>query len=354
MPCGYPATAAVRGDALCVTAAAYSYVPSLGPVRAAQQRWRSTADELLRTSGSEANAVQLAMAQGFVLTRADARACGLAERDARRLVRRKSWTSPRHGVLTPLPPTGDGPSGSGPELAATAAALVWSDTVISYASGAALHCLPLLAPPGPPAMTADREHRACSREDVRLHIAALPLDEVTTWFGAPVTSVERTIVDLARARGVRAGVVAADAALHEHLTTPDALHETADRQRGWPGVRAARAAVDLADGRAESPLESLTRLCLLAGGLPKPELQLWVETAGGAFRVDMLYVRERVIVECDGLLKYRNDPAALVEEKRRQEYLARAGFEVVRVLWADVTRHPELTCARVGAALLGR
>jgi hypothetical protein len=171
------------------------------------------------------------------------------------------------------------------------------------------------------------------------------------WFGVPVFSIERTIVDLARERGVRDGLVAADAALRERLTTRDQLEQTLALQRGWPGVRAARRVVELADGRAESPLESISRLCLLDGGLPSPDLQAWVATAVRAYRVDMLFREHKVIVEMDGLLKYRGNPRALADEKLRQEHLERAGYRVVRLLWDDVVNHSAEAVARVRAAL---
>jgi hypothetical protein len=56
--------------------------------------------------------------------------------------------------------------------------------------------------------------------------------------------------------------------------------------------------------------------------------------AGGWYRVDFLWPEKRVVVEADGLAKYRNDWRALVEEKRRQEYLERAGYRVIRLLGA--------------------
>jgi very-short-patch-repair endonuclease len=268
----------------------------------------------------------------------------------RRLLRRGAWSAPRYGVISPLPAE----SGCSTEVAAAAAALAWPETVISHASAAAVHCLPLLAPAGPPTLSADCWHRACTRDDIHMRISALFGDDFDDWFGAAVTSIERTIIDLARMRGVGQGLVAADAALHERLTTPARLRQTLLRQTGWPGVRAARQAVQLADGRSESPLESLARLCLVDGGLPLPDLQVRVDTDGGPYRVDMLYRKQRVIIELDGLLKYRNDPRALVAEKRRQEHLERAGYRVIRLLWEDVLHRPAETLARVRAALAGR
>ena len=79
--------------------------------------------------------------------------------------------------------------------------------------------------------------------------------------------------------------------------------------------------------------------------MPAPELQVWV----GGYRVDLLWRAQRVIVECDGRVKYARDE--LWREKRRQEQLERLGFRVVRVLWADVTRGPSETAERIRHAL---
>ncbi|HZC72301.1 MAG TPA: DUF559 domain-containing protein [Jatrophihabitans sp.] len=326
----------------------------VGPVRQHQAAWLATARHARETAGELRAAVELSLRQGFVLTPDDLRRLHVAPAIPRRLVRRREWSRPRRGTISPLPLADGGHSGTCHEIAAAAAALVWPGMTISHASATAIRGLPLLKPPGRPTLTVDHWYRSCTRDDIRLHIAALWRDDFDDWFGAPITTIPRTIIDLARARGVRDGLVAADAALHEHLTTPAELRRVLARQRGWPGVQAARRAIDLADHRAESPLESLARLCLIDGGLPTPELQVWIDTAVRPYRVDMLFRAQRVIVELDGLGKYRGDPRALAEEKIRQEHLERAGYRVVRLLWDDIVRRPAESVARVRAALAAR
>jgi very-short-patch-repair endonuclease len=170
---------------------------------------------------------------------------------------------------------------------------------------------------------------------------------VHRWYGARVTSVERTVVDIAR--GDRdAGLVVADAALYEGLTSVERLRAAVALSAGWPGNAAARWVLRHADGRSESPLESLTRSALLVAGLPAPDLQVWIPEARA--RVDLLYRAQRLVVEADGLLTYTS-PADLRAEKYRQERLERAGYRVVRVLWADVRDDPSGTAARIRAAL---
>lgn len=148
------------------------------------------------------------------------------------------------------------------------------------------------------------------------------------------------MTDIARASRP-AGLVAADAALHERLLTPAELVAAVTGCAGWPGARMAREVAALASPLAESPLESLTRLCVLDARLPAPALQVpIVDPADGwNCRVDMLWAPQRVVLEADGRLKYTD--RELWREKRRQHHLERLGYRVVRAIWDDVTTHPE-------------
>jgi very-short-patch-repair endonuclease len=162
-----------------------------------------------------------------------------------------------------------------------------------------------------------------------VHGARISPLEIGTWFGVRVTVVARTLADLAR-HSRRDAIIAADAALRERLATRDQIDSALARAAGWPGVRQARDVLALADPRAESPLESLTRLALHDDGFPQPELQVWI----GRYRVDMLFRRHNLVLESDGLAKYT--PEELRREKRRELDLHRLGYRVERVIWADV------------------
>jgi hypothetical protein len=70
----------------------------------------------------------------------------------------------------------------------------------------------------------------------------------------------------------------------------------------------ARRVVAFADARAESPLESISRLRMREHGVPAPEpqVEIWID---GRFagRVDFYWDEYGVIGEADGWGKYRND-----------------------------------------------
>jgi hypothetical protein len=80
--------------------------------------------------------------------------------------------------------------------------------------------------------------------------------------GLVLTSPARTLVHCARLLSHEALVCAVDAALHRDLVTREQMVAAAVGHRGEPGAPALRRAVALADGRSESPAETLARLLL--------------------------------------------------------------------------------------------
>jgi hypothetical protein len=121
-------------------------------------------------------------------------------------------------------------------------------------------------------------------------------------------------------------------------TTTAQLSREALGLAAMPGVATARAVAELADGRAESPLESLSRWRLHEAGVepPVPQVRIWIDTV--EWRVDFLWPECAVVGEADGRGKYRQAPDALWREKLRQRELERAGFAVVRYSSQDLGR----------------
>lgn len=313
--------------------------------------WRAAAMRVSRTPAGV-----LACRQGFVLTHAQARDAGLASCDLRRLVRCGDWTAPRRGVLSVLPrPDSERKlHGMRPEILASAVALVRPAAAISHECAALARGLDVLREPTQATLTVSFRDHAASRSGAVVHAAKVSAGDVTTWFGTKITACPRTVIDIAR-QGARHGIVVADSALRNELVTIDELHAAMIAQWRWHGVTAARRVVELASGKSESALESLTRLFLADHDIPLPEQQIWIKTHRGWYRVDGLWAAQRVILEVDGLAKYRtadaDDDDPLVTEKLRQEALERAGYTVVRVTWADIHHTPNATLMRILAVL---
>lgn len=203
-------------------------------------------------------------------------------------------------------------------------------------SAAVAHGLPLIGR-APAVVQLSRPKRGASQSPSRhRRVLGLPEDERVTVDGLPCTSIARTVFDLARAESFRSGVVVADAALRAGVSRAQLL-AVVQRHSRWPGARRAASVIDFADGRSESPLESLARAVCLEAGLPvfEPQVQVWVDGRLVA-RVDGLWRERLVVFEGDGGVKFEEDgavPALLV----RQERLREAGLPVVRGFWPDVT-----------------
>jgi hypothetical protein len=177
------------------------------------------------------------------------------------------------------------------------------------------------------------------------HMTRAPLDEADVAGMGPLrlTSVTRTLVDCAREWVLDDSVVAMDGALLAGRTTPTALRSAIDAAAGWPGVRQAARAVSLADGRAESPLETRGRLRLVGAGLPPTDLQVEIRRCGRLIAVvDAWYEDAGVAVEFDGRVKYtdpwrdRSPAQVLWDEKRREDELRALDIRVVRIADADL------------------
>ena len=226
-------------------------------------------------------------------------------------------------------------------LRAAARALACDGTVVSHRSALAVHGLPLLGRlPKVPELTRAPRHQHDRSSVPYLRVAALPVGQRTVVAGVPVVSTARAVVDVGRTEPLGEAVVAADAALRRGLG-PAELAEVMASCAGWPGGLALPAVLSAADARADTPLESLTRLAYAEQGLPAPETQIEVLAPDGSFvgLVDFLWREQRVVGEADGMGKY-DQPGALRAEKRREEALRRCGLEVVRNDWDDVWRPP--------------
>jgi hypothetical protein len=204
---------------------------------------------------------------------------------------------------------------------------VTADVAVSHVSAAVLHGLPVYDPDLTRVHVTRPDLRSGRDEaGVRFHVATVLDEERHVVDGAPVLSLARTAVDVARDSDLRRGVVTADAALARG-TTRDQLLAVVQRCSVWQGTRTAGRVVAFADGRSESVGESLTRVSMAEDGLPAPELQ-WTlrDRTGFVGRVDFWFPGYRTVVEFDGLFKYKvtadmspeQASACLVAEKARE------------------------------------
>jgi predicted transcriptional regulator of viral defense system len=294
----------------------------------------------------------------LVLRRADAVQNGYSDAELARLVRRRELQRLQRGSYTTATLPEDTASRHAVLVRATVAGLRTPSVVCSL-SAAAVHGLPLWG------LRLDRVDvlrrppaRGNGSARLRVHVARITDEDHTVVDGVPVTTVTRTVVDVARRVPFEAAVVTADAALRLGLTSDERLLDCLARMGAVPGVRAAARALAFADGLSESVGESRSRVLLSRLGLPAPDLQVRVlrEDRSEIGRCDFGWDRHRTVGEFDGRIKYgrllrpgQQPGDAVFEEKRREDDLRDHRWEVARWTWDDL-RRPPLVAARIRRA----
>jgi hypothetical protein len=194
--------------------------------------------------------------------------------------------------------------------------------------------------------------RRSGHSDITCHIAALPSSHVVqAYFGVPITSGARTVVDIARASTFKEGVVAADCALHNRATTAREIAQVLTACKGWPGMEKARRVADFASNLPESVMESCARVVFHEHGLPAPQMQVGVHDSHGRLiaRSDFVWRQYRTIVETDGMFKYRTERAAR-KHFDREARLDAEGWKVIHVSWKELFGDEAALIARVRRA----
>ncbi len=169
--------------------------------------------------------------------------------------------------------------------------------------------------------------------------------------GRRVTSPAWTAVEVARSLRRPRALATLDAALRSGTCTRADLWRAALEQKGRRGIVAVRNLLPVADGRAESPGESVARLAMLDGGLPAPQLQYEIVDGNGDLRrVDFAWPEAGVVAEYDGL-DWHSDPDALRRDRQRQLALMAVGLTVIPIVADDLRDGGRAIVARIGEQL---
>jgi hypothetical protein len=151
---------------------------------------------------------------------------------------------------------------------------------------------------------------------IERHRSSLPPDEVTTHRGIPVTTVPRTLLDLAAVLNVRQFARAVNEVEVQRLWDPLSLNDVVQRHPHRRGVQAIRSILE------DEHIGHITR-CELekrflefvqGAGLPTPEANAHLYAAGRWFEVDCLWRRDRL----------------------RDRALQVAGWRIVRITWRQL------------------
>lgn len=276
--------------------------------------------------------------------RQDLLASGVREHELRRRLRRGELVPLRRGRYLSEPPQGPGARHLA-EVHAAADELA-PDALFSHVSAVLVHGLPVWnVPLGRVHTTRPRRSGARVGTTAHVHAARVDPDEIVDVDGLRVTSVARTLADVARSLPFTEAVVIVDAALHRHLVTREELEVALGRAARRPGTPAADRVFRFASPGSMSVGESRSRVALRAAGLPDPVLQWPVVTRGGVLlgEVDFAWPKLRVVAEVDGKVKYgrllkpgQDAGDVLFAEKRREDAVRDEDLCMTRWTWWDL------------------
>jgi very-short-patch-repair endonuclease len=170
----------------------------------------------------------------------------------------------------------------------------------------------------------------------------------TTHRGVPITTVARTLVDLAGVVPVAAVERALSQAEVLSLYDHTALDEVLERSNGRRGARALRAALGVPIVFTRSELENRMLALCRRHRLPTPQVNAIV----CGQEVDFYWPAARLIVETDGH-KYHRTQRAFEDDRRRDADLTVAGHRVVRITYRRLVNESDAVAGTIRALLEG-
>ena len=196
-------------------------------------------------------------------------------------------------------------------------------------------------------------HRWARRHETR-HLTGADVDLRD---GIPVTTIERTLVDLAAVVPLGPLARLLDDARELELTTWDRVDQRLDElpTRGRRGVTVLRV---LLEERIGSPrdgtrtFENVLLRLIRRSGLPEPVRQLHVVHGDQHFYLDFAFPEHRVALECDGA--GHASPHAHAYDLARQNAIIEQGWNLRRFTWSEVRLHPTRTVDTIRRALLAK
>jgi hypothetical protein len=302
-----------------------------------------------------------AAANHGLLTRAQALDCGLSPGEIRRLLTSGELVLVCRGVYALGEVWRGLDERTGQHRLRTRACLLTMrrEWVVSHDSSALEQELEILLAPDPHVhITRPGYTGAWTKNGVKHHLARFATDQVVDVGDLRVLDLARTAVDIAREHGQPYGEIACDAVMRRGVTRAQ-LEAAVAPMTYWSGVRRTRAAIDFADPRAESLVETMGRMLVERLGLGGVDLQFPFRVEDGRVLWGDIRVG-RHLFECDGRVKYvstavgglatRPVEEVVWEEKKRERLIHRVGLGVSRIIFEDYwPPHREAALRRMAA-----
>ncbi len=165
----------------------------------------------------------------------------------------------------------------------------------------------------------------------------------TTLDGIPITTVTRTLIDMAGRLVDRRLLAVTEDLIRRDLATADRLRARlrALRASGRPGGGRLEELLDQrGDGRPlESDLEALAWPIIRGSGVPLPVRQHWVTVGRGRYRLDFAWPGVKVGLECEGW-EHHGGLAAWGKDRTRLAELVAADWRILPLTWDVCSREP--------------
>jgi very-short-patch-repair endonuclease len=204
-------------------------------------------------------------------------------------------------------------------------------------------------------VTAPRKGRSWA--GIRRHHSPLLADEITVEEGVSVTSVPRTILDLAATEPTDVVENLLREQEHRRLWDRLSLPDLIERYPGKRGIRRVRAALNRLEEEPEghklSKLEERFAPFLRKHRLPLPRFNDWIMAGGERYKVDCHWPGTGQIVELDGWQSH-NTRSAFRGDRARDRKLRVAGYSVTHITWNQLDDEPEAIAADLRALLYKR
>lgn len=276
----------------------------------------------------------------------------------------RGWEAIESGALTarqlrrlfePIYPGVHIPRGARPSAVQRAmAAWLWSrrDGIIAGSSAAAMLGTKWIEPEVPAELIHTNRRPP---PKLVVHTDDLTVGETQYLDGAALTTPARTAFDIGRRLDLVAGVQRVDALMNATDVKVGDIESVAALHPRVRGLKQLRRTLELVDGGAESPWESLTRLLFVQAGFPRPETQIPVYDEYGVLVavIDMGWRDYLVGVDFEGAHHW-TDPRQRHWDAERFTRLPELGWQDFRVTSGMVRSGHRLLLDRVGTALIAR
>jgi hypothetical protein len=181
--------------------------------------------------------------------------------------------------------------------------------------------------------------------------------DITVIDGIPVTTIARTLMDLAAVLPRRGVERALDHAAQHEVLDLTRVRDVIERNPHSKGARRLKRILAdyLLDAPTENNFEELFLKLCRDYKLPLPERQVYIDPGDDEpiIRGDFVWREQRLIVETDGRQTHSTH-GAFESDRRRDQRLTLAGWRVLRITWKQLTHEPKRIARLVHEALKQR